>query len=193
MVRPDDRDRFGRFVESMRAKFAAAPDIQDVPPREPADGRVLALVYTNVPEPGFVTGFTYGLSPFRRANAQTPARELCITMRSTDPEWARVPALTVAALRGLCPFDSGMVIGYKKPYVPPSDLSSLVLASAPPPLALAGPVDVTTPGADTQDLIEIVGAYPIYPSERTAVHADGLGVLFDSTWDPYDPGRQTVV
>nr|WP_259407888.1 suppressor of fused domain protein [Streptomyces akebiae] len=150
-------------------------------------------MYTDVPEPGFVTGFTYGLSPFRRANAQTPARELCITMRSTDPAWARVPALTVAALRGLCPFDAGMVIGYKKPYVPPSDLSSLVLASAPPPLALAGPVDVTTPGAGTQDLIEIVGAYPVYPSERTAVHADGLGVLFDSTWDPYDPGRRTVV
>lgn len=72
MVRPDGRDRFGRFVESMRAKFAAAPDIHDVPPREPAGGPVLALVYTDVPEPGFVTGFTYGLSPFRRANAQTP-------------------------------------------------------------------------------------------------------------------------
>ncbi len=91
--------------------FGAAPDIQHVPAREPEDGAVLALVYADVPEPGFVTGFTCGLSPFRRVHGQVPARELCITMRSTDPEWARVPALTVAALRGLCPFDSGMVIG----------------------------------------------------------------------------------
>lgn len=27
MGHPDDRDRFVRFVESLRAKFAAAPDI----------------------------------------------------------------------------------------------------------------------------------------------------------------------
>ncbi|MDQ0933317.1 hypothetical protein [Streptomyces turgidiscabies] len=173
--------------------LGAEPDIGDVPVREPGDGAVLALVYADVPERGFVTGFTYGLSPFLRVNGQAPARELCITMRSTDPAWARVPALTVAALRGLCPFDPGMVVGYKKPYVPPSGLSSLVLASAPPSLSLTGPLDVTAPGAQARDLVEIIGAYPVYSSERIAAHAQGLGVLFDSEWDPYDPCRPVVV
>jgi hypothetical protein len=193
VVPTDGYERLGRFMERLRTRFGAEPDVEEVPPRVPGDGRVFALVCSGVPERGFVTGFTYGLSPFRRAKGQAPVRELCITMRSADPRWAKVPAITVAALRGVCLFDPGMVIGYKRPYVPPSRLNSLVLALPAPGLGLADPIDVAVQGADAGELIEIVGAHPAYPSERTAVHADGLGVLLASGADLYDPDRPPLV
>jgi hypothetical protein len=192
VTQPSDADRFARFVQRLSSTMGAEPDIHQVVPRVSGDGEVFALVLVDVPEPGLVTGVTYGLSPWQRRNAR-PVRELCITMRSTDPAWPKVPARTVAVLRGMCPFDPGMVIGYKEPYVPPSGLSSLVLASTLPVPALADGIDVAPPGADTDDLVEIVAAYPVYPSEREAVHAAGLGAVFDSDWDPYDPARAAVV
>jgi hypothetical protein len=192
VTRPSEADRFARFVQRLSSTVGAGPDIHEVVPRVPRDGEVFALVLVGVPGPGFVTGVTYGLSPWQRQNAR-PVRELCITMRSADPAWPKVPARTVAVLRGMCPFDPGMVIGYKEPYVPPSGLSSLVLASTLPLPALADGIDVAPPGADTDDLVEIVAAYPVYPSEREAVHAAGLGAVFDSDWDPYDPARAAVV
>jgi hypothetical protein len=191
-ARPSGADRFARFVERASSIVGAQPDIHEVVPREPGDSEVFSLVFVDVPAPGLVTGVTYGLSLCQRLNAR-PVRELCTTMRSTDLAWPKVPAHTVAVLRGICPFDPGMVIGYKEPYVPPSGLSSLVLASTLPVPALADGIDVAPPDADTDDLVQIVAAYPVYPSEREAVHAVGLGAVFDSDWDPYDPARAAVV
>ncbi|MFF4986741.1 suppressor of fused domain protein [Streptosporangium saharense] len=129
---------------------------------------------------------TYGLSLWRWKDPGPPPRELCITMRSSDPEWAKVPAVTVAALRGMCPFDPGMVIGYMKPYVVGSRLSSLFLATPPTELGLAERIDLST---DPEDSVEIVGAYPIHASERRFVHARGAEALWGSRWDPFDPAR----
>ncbi|MFF3659122.1 suppressor of fused domain protein [Streptomyces olivochromogenes] len=189
----NDPDRLTRFVERLGTMVGAEPDIQAVPPRELGDGEVFALVFADVPEPGFVTGFTYGLSPWQRAHGQPPARELCITMRSRDQAWARVPALTVAALRGLCPFSPGSVIGYMKPYVAGSGLSSLVLAGPAPALALPEAIDLADSDATPEDLVRIVGAYPIHASEREAIRFWGPATVWDSRWDPYDPARPAVV
>ncbi|MEV4972781.1 suppressor of fused domain protein [Streptomyces scopuliridis] len=190
MVHLDTSDRFTRFVSHLNSMIGAEPDIQEVPPRVPDDGPVLALVYVNAPEPGCVSGFTYGLSLGRQAGPVPHARELCITMRSSDPAWARIPAVTVAALRGMCPFDPEMVIGYMKPYVPGSGLSSLLLGTPPSGLALADRIDLASSDAHP---VEIVGAYPIYASERNFIHAQGAEALWKSGWDPFDPARPAVV
>ncbi|MFJ6082852.1 hypothetical protein ACIQI8_15745 [Streptomyces sp. NPDC092369] len=192
MARPGDADRFARFVDRLSSIVGAEPDIHEVEPRAIDDGEVFALAFVDVPEPGFVTGVTYGLSPWQRLH-ERPVRELCITMRSTGSAWPKVPARVVAALRGLCPFDPGMVIGYKEPYVPPSGLSSLVLAPILPVPALSDGIDVTAPGGDTDDLVELVAVYPVWPSERDAVRAEGLRVVLDSDWDPYDAARAAVL
>lgn len=177
-------------MEHLNSILGAEPDIHEVPPREPRDGRVLALVYLDTPEPGLISGLTYGLSLWQWEDPGPPARELCITMRSSDLEWAKVPAVTVAALRGMCPFDPGMVIGYMKPYVVGSRLSSLFLAAPPPRLGLPERIGL---GTDPEDSVEIVGAYPIHASERKSGHARGAEALRDSRWDPFDPARPPVL
>ncbi|QUW84484.1 suppressor of fused domain protein [Streptomyces mirabilis] len=193
MVRLNDPDRFAHFVEQLSSTLGVEPEIREVPPREPGDGQVFALIYADTPEPGFISGFTYGLSLWEGADSLSSSRELCIVMRSNDSEWAKVPAITVAALRGMCPFDPGMVIGYMKPYVPGSGLSSLLLAVPSPRLMLADQIDLARSGMGSGDFVEIIGAYPIYASERKIIHAQGAGVVWNSEWDPYDPARPAVV
>ncbi|OLZ68346.1 hypothetical protein AVW11_12745 [Streptomyces amritsarensis] len=161
-------------------------------PRVPADGQVVSVTYADKPESGFVTGVTYGLSLL--VDSPASGRELCITMHSDDPRWAMVPAITVAALRGLCPFDPGMVIGYMKPYVEGSGLSSLLLGAPDSRLAVGRRIDLAlSPGQDAEDSVELVGAYPIYASERKFFHAHGAQMAWNSGWDPSDPTRPSLI
>lgn len=105
-----------------------------------------------------------------------------------------VPAVTVAALRGLCPFIPGMVIGYEKPYVEGSGLSGLLLGAPEPRLRLEQRINLAAmPGRDADDFVEIVGAYPIYPSERKFFHARGAEMAWSSEWDPTNPLRPALV
>jgi hypothetical protein len=187
-MQTDSEERFARFVERVSRVLGVDPEIHEVVPRVPADGKVLSLIYADRPEPGFVAGITYGLSLL------TSGRELCITMHSSDPGWAMVPASTVAALRGLCTFKPGMVIGYAKPYVAGSGLSSLLLGAPDNKLALGGKVDLTlSSGQDAEDFVELAGAYPIYASEREAFQTQGAEMAWSSGWDPSDPNRPALV
>ncbi|MEV7340326.1 hypothetical protein [Streptomyces sp. NPDC093544] len=185
-------ERFARFVERLSLALGAAVEVREVVPRVPADGRVYSLIFANKPQLGFVTGITYGLSPL--IDSPASGRELCISMRSDDLEWAMVPAITVAALRGLCPFEPGMVIGYKKPYVEGSGLSSLLLGTPESRLMMDRRIDLgVLPGRDADDFVELVGAYPIYPSERNFFHTHGAEMAWNSEWDPTDPIRSALV
>lgn len=192
MTESGGSERFARFVEHLSLAFGAVPQVREVTPRAPDDGRVFSVVFANRPEVGFVTGFTYGLSIL--AGSPAFGRELCITMRSDSHEWAMVPAVTVAALRGLCPFVPGMVIGYEKPYVEGSGLSGLLVGLPEPRLRLESRINLAAlPGRDVDDVVEIVGVYPIYPSERKFFHSRGAEMAWGSEWDPTDPIRPALI
>lgn len=192
MTESGGSERFARFVERLSLALGGVPEVREVTPRAPADGQVFSVIFADRPESGFVTGFTYGLSTL--AGSPAFGREVCITMHSASQEWAMVPAITVAALRGLCPFAPGMVIGYEKPYVEGSGLSSLVLGLPEPRLHLESTINLAElPGRGADDLVEIVGAYPIYPSERKFFHSHGAEMAWGSEWDPTDPIRAALI
>lgn len=192
MTESGGSERFDRFVERLSWALGAVPEVREVTPRAPADGRVFSVMFADRPESGFVTGFTYGLSTL--AGSPAFGREVCIAMRSDNQEWAMVPAVTVAALRGLCPFVPGMVIGYQKPYVEGSGLSGLLLGAPESRLHLEPRINLSAaPGRDADDLVEIVGAYPIYASERKFFHSHGAEMAWRSEWDPTDPIRPALI
>ncbi|MCA2203345.1 suppressor of fused domain protein [Streptomyces griseoincarnatus] len=193
MAGRDTLDRFGRYCELLDSLTGVKPVISDVEPRVVEDGPVRAISYIGTPEPGYVTGFTYGLSLYGHPDWGPTGRELCITVRSGDVEWSQVPARVVAALRGICPFTPGQVLGYKEPYVGGSSMNSIVLAK--PALELgSGPLDLGSVegGAKVLDLVEIVGAYPIHSSEREFAYSHGFDALWSLKWDRFDPARGPV-
>ncbi|MER8091798.1 suppressor of fused domain protein [Streptomyces goshikiensis] len=186
-------DRFDRYCELLDSLTGATPVISDVEPRVAADGPVRAISYIGVPEPGFATGFTYGLSLSSHPDWGSRGRELSITVRSDDVEWSRVPARVVAALRGICPFNSGQVLGYVEPYVEGSTMNSIVLAE-PAAECGSGLFDLSRDEVDSKrrDLVEIVGAYPIYSSEREFVYSHGFDAFWSLGWDRFNPVRAPV-
>ncbi|MFI6096592.1 suppressor of fused domain protein [Lentzea sp. NPDC051213] len=186
----DASDRLSRYRERLDSLTGAEPVVSSFDPREAADGLVLALAYIGVPEPGYVTGFTYGLSLVRHADWGQAGRELSITVRSDNVEWASVPARIIAGLRGLGSFGLGHVLGHVGPYVSDSQMSSIVLAG--PAVPAEGVVDL---GDDERggDLVEIAGVYPIHAAEREFVYSRGFDALWNLEWDRFDPSRESVV
>ncbi|MET9744664.1 suppressor of fused domain protein [Streptomyces ardesiacus] len=193
MTGHDTLDRFGRYCELLDSLTDVKPVISDVEPRAIGDGPVRAISYIGTPKPGYVTGFTYGLSLSSHPDWGSRGRELSITVRSGDIEWPQVPARVVAALRGICPFNSGQVLGYQEPYVEGSSMNSIVLAE--PALELgSAPLDLggMSDGVKVPDLVEIIGAYPIHSSEREFAYSHGFDALWSLAWDRFDPMRAPV-
>ena len=194
MTVTDSPDRLAHYVERLEAVCGATAIVRDFPPFRPEAGRVAAVIFTDTPGKGYVTGFTYGLSLTSHPEWQAGGRELSISVRSTAIEWAEVPARTVAALRGMGPFSRGQVVGYQQPYVPPSEMSSILLTTPweewQPDLA---GLDLGTPGTETGDPIEVIGVCPIYASERDFVRSNGVDAFLGLPWDRFDPLRPPAV
>jgi hypothetical protein len=70
-------------------------------------------------------------------------------------------------------------------------MSSVVLAQPAVP-ASNNVVDLSESGR-VDDLVEIVGVYPIYASERDFAYSQGFGALWNLPWDRFDPSRRPVV
>jgi hypothetical protein len=191
----DKGGRFDRYREQLDDLIGVKSVVYDVEPRVEDDGRVLAVSYAETPKSGYVTGFTYGLSLFGGPGRGSIGRELCITVRSSDIEWSKVPARVVADLRGIAPFVSGNVFGYVRPYVQGSAMNSLVLAKTPffgTDFGLLDPEEGREFPA-VIGMVEILGAYPIYASERDFVRSHGFDTFWGMEWDRADPARGAVV
>ncbi len=193
MSRRDSTARLASYVSYLDGLTGVASTLREVAPREPEAGRVLTVAYVNTPGPGYVTGFTYGLSFATHPDWEFGGRELCITVRSEDLTWTDVPTLSVAALRGLGPFNSGQVMGYQEPYVPPSRMNNIVLGD-PVESWRDGLTKLADVGSLPGDLdqLEILEAYPIYASEREFIRAHGADAFWSLPWDRFDPMRPPV-
>jgi hypothetical protein len=194
MVARETSDWLARYLEYLGNLTNATAAVEHFLPFDQGPGQILALTFVGVPEPHFVTGFTYGLSLGENQDRTAPLRELSITVRSDDPEWAKVPARVVAALRGRHPFNRGQALGYAGRFVEESAMNSLVLAE-PAILAAGGSTDVesTESRLTGGDNFEIVGAYPIFASERDFIYSAGFDAFWSLEWNRLDPLREPAV
>jgi hypothetical protein len=151
--------------------------------------RITAIVYDEVPEPGHLTAFTYGLSLAEHDQWTQGRPELSISVASDDVRWALAVAQLAESLRGECAFHYGDTIGFGGPVSEDSDLSAFVIFF---PLALERDEAL---GIDVGDRlpVHIAGAYPIHESERRFIGESGLEAFWKLDWDPYDVTRSPVV
>ncbi|MCX4758262.1 suppressor of fused domain protein [Kitasatospora purpeofusca] len=192
----NDRDtsgRLSRYLGHLHTLTGADPVIREILPPGSKLGRALAAIYANVPEPGYLTGFTYGLSLADHAEWTSSRRELSVTVCSDDFEWATIPSRAVGAMRGVSAFHSGRAFGHMERFIDYSDMSSLLLAS-PAGQWNSGTLDLGPGEFDSgeRDVVELVGAYPIYASEREFVKLNGFDAFWGLEWDRFDPLRAPV-
>ena len=150
---------------------------------------VTAVVYSEMPEPGYIMAVTYGLSLATHPQWTAGKPELCICVESTDANWALAVAFIAEHMRGDCPFSYGDTLDFGGPMSEASSMSSLVFFAP----AVLEPADYL--GIDVGDElpINIVGCYPIHDEERLHIGTHGLEAFWEHQWDPFDVLREPAV
>lgn len=157
-------------------------------PRHPGVGRVVGIVYPDMPEPGLITGVTYGLSLVDHSAWKFGRPELILTVRSTDFAWPFAMAEVASGLRGECPFCYGDVIGFGEPMSEESEMSAFFVFG---PAILEKEDSTVDVGLDLP--IHIAGLYPIYEEERAVFDRIGLEAFWNhDDFDPYEVRRPRI-
>lgn len=151
--------------------------------------RMTAFAFHDTPEPGLITGFTYGLSLSRHPLWIYGRPELAVTVYSTDVGWPISIAIMADRLRGDCPFEFGDTIGIGDRITDETQMTAFVIFAPTFPLEKeATRIDV---GDDLP--IGLTGCYPIYESERDFIQRRGFEEFWKLEWDAYDVRRGPAV
>ncbi len=183
------KDRLSRFLVHLDAIFEKEPEFFPFESTLSGIGKVVLMVYRDVPESGSITGITYGLSEVSHPDWVHGRPELCISLDSADVAWPLAAGEVVNELRGKCPFSYGEVINFRERISQESEMSALFVF-APSILEREDYLDVDVGGSQR---INIAGLYPLYDSEIAVLEELGLERFWnDPHFDLYDVHRRAV-
>lgn len=190
MISPGDRaDRFYDAIVKLAGGREPKINLLESTRPEVHLPRVTAFAFQDTPEPGLMTGFTYGLSLARHPLWIFGRPELAITVFSSDPGWAFAIAYAAERLRGDCPFEYGSTIRLGEPLTPETQMTAFAIFAPPfPPEKERCRIDV---GDDLP--IYLAGCYPIHETEGDFINRRGLEEFWKLDWDAYDVQRGPVV
>ncbi|GIG63385.1 hypothetical protein Lfu02_77570 [Longispora fulva] len=176
-----------------RMTGGAEPRFLPVPSTKNGLENVTVMAYPGLPE-GLLTAVTYGLSLAEHPEWRHGTPELCISVSSSDELWARAIGHLAEGLRGSCPFAYGDTVGFGGPISPESAMTAFVVAA---PAVMdrtdyAG-IDVSAPGHEGHDVINIAGMYPIHEIERKFIREHGPQAFWEIEWDPCNVTRPPAV
>jgi hypothetical protein len=182
--------RAERYLDRMTALARGRePRILPVESTRPGQKLVTALCFADTPEPGLMTGFTYGLSVARHPLWRFGRPELAITVQSADVGWPVAVAIMAERLRGDCPFEFGNTVNIGEPITAETEMTGFAIFA---PLFPEDKDDCRIEvGADLP--IFIAGCYPIHRSEMDFITERGLEEFWRLDWDPFDIRRQAAV
>jgi Suppressor of fused protein (SUFU) len=150
--------------------------------------RVAAFAFEDTPEPGLITGFTYGLSLAGHPLWRFGTKELAITVASSSVLWPIAIACMAERLRGECPFEYGNTINVGDPITDETHMTGFVMFAPAFPQDSKDEIDV----GDAFPL-GLTGCFPIYTSEMDFITRHGLEEFWKLEWDAFDVHRGPVV
>jgi hypothetical protein len=150
---------------------------------------VTSIVYRDIPEKGYTTGLTYGLSLVDHLEWKLRRPELCISVESSKIGWGQVAGFLANRLRGDCPFCYGQTINFHEQISDDSEMDAFFIF-APNTLGKDNYSNIDI-GADYK--INIVGLYPMYSSELEVYHQIGLKAFWHHpNFDNYSVRRKRI-
>lgn len=150
---------------------------------------VTTMVYKDVPEKGFITGITYGLSLVNHPDWKFGRPELCISVKSEDESWAEVAGFLANSLKGDCPFSYGQTINFREQISEESEMNAFFVF-APSTLEKEDYLNIEI-GAEYK--INIAGLYPIYANEMDLIEKNGLENFWkNKDYDNYSVKRKPI-
>lgn len=178
-----------RYLQHLDNLFQKEPEFYSENSATDGLPGVTAIVYRDIPEKGYITAFTYGLSLASHPDWKLGRPELCVCVASSNDSWAHVGAYIAGKLRGDCPFLYGQTINFGTPISEDSEMDAF-LVFAPSILDREDYTDIEI-GADYK--INIAGLYPIYGEEIEAYEKMGLKEFWHhADFDNYSVNRKKV-
>lgn len=180
---PEDHEIFLDYLNSV---FGQEDTILQYPA---ADGgpKVSVFVYKNLPEPGMITGVTYGLSVLPHPDWKFGRPELIVSMKSLDTAWPFAAAYFAGEFRGLKRFSYGDVFTMDEPIAGDTEMNGFlvfaqgILDSQPPHLEMNG------------FNLSFYQLYPIHSSELALYNEIGLEAFWKHPgFDIDDPTRKPI-
>jgi hypothetical protein len=133
---------------------------------------VWVVGYRDVPDPGSLAGFTYGLSSIEHRDWKLGRPELLISVNSPNLDWALAAGFLAKKYRGLCPFSIGNVLRFGSRITSESEMSAFFVFAP----SLLTPEEAAIVLPDRR--INIVQLYPIYEEEIELIQREGVGSFF---------------
>jgi hypothetical protein len=156
------------FLEKLRALFGKESSVKRIEPTRPDQPPLALFIYRNIPEPGWMTAVTYGLSLTSHPAWTQGSPELTITLETDDEVWALAIAYFAARFGGELDFSVGSIFTLDEPISPESGMSAF-LAFAPSSVTKA---DATL--KLPSKTVHLVGMYPLYAGEVDLIARGGL-------------------
>jgi hypothetical protein len=179
-----------RYLEHLDHIFQQAPEFYNNDSLVAGIPGVTAIVYRDMPEKGFITAFTYGLSLVKHPSWKFGRPELCISVESSNLDWGQVVGFIANKLRGDCPFSYGQTINFREQISEDSAMDAFFIF-APSTLDKADYLNIDI-GTDYK--ISIAGLYPMYADELEAYEKIGLEAFWHHPdFDLYSVNRKRII
>jgi hypothetical protein len=150
---------------------------------------VTSIVYRDIPEKGYITAFTYGLSLVEHPDWKFGRPELCISVKSENIDWGIVVGYIANQLRGECSFGYGETIDFKEQISSDSYMDAFLIFAP----STIDKEDYLNIDIGTDYPINIAGLYPIYSDEIKIYNEIGLkNFWFHPSFDNYDVQRGRI-
>ncbi|HZN69303.1 MAG TPA: suppressor of fused domain protein [Tepidisphaeraceae bacterium] len=173
-------------VESLCGREATS--FHKLPPTRPGLGALSCALFEGVPEPGYLTAATLGLSLADHPEWKFGKPELMICVNSTDPAWAMAITDIAEQHRGDFTFSYGQTINFNARISPDSEMSGFFLfAPSFPTRAFQQEETKVVLPATT---VHLKGMYPMYDGEIDLYRRLGLERFWKlDGFDPWDVRR----
>ncbi len=156
---------------------------------EAADGgpKVSVFVYKDLPEPGMITGVTYGLSLRPHPDWKLGRPELIVSMKSLDTAWPYAAAYFAAEFRGEKRFSYGDVLTMDDPIADDTEMNGFIVFAQ-------GILDAQPPHLRMNDFdLNFSQLYPIHTSELPIYSELGLEAFWKHPdYGIDDPKRKPI-
>jgi hypothetical protein len=174
------------FIDHLRTNFGKESTIHRA---EAEDGRapISVFIYKNIPEPGMITGVTYGLSIYPYPEWKLARPEIIVAVKSLDIGWPCAAATFAATYRGKKRFSYGDVFTTDSPMVSDSEMDGFVIFAQ-------SILDRSMQSVQMNDYkIHFAQFYPIYRSEVNLYGKIGLKSFWHHPgFDMYDIKRKPI-
>jgi hypothetical protein len=148
------------------------------------------IVYNDIPEKGYITAFTYGLSIVDHPEWKFGRPELCISVKSDNENWAAIAGFLVNNMRGKFAFLYGQTINFGDKISQDSEMDAFFIFT-PSTIAQEDYLYIDI-GAEYK--INIAGLYPIYAEEIEMFQKIGLEKFWQHPdYDNYAVNRKRIL